>query len=345
MSATPMHCKVFVLVAALSTVCGAALTVGFYNRTCPSAERIVRQAVANAFANNPGLAAGLIRMHFHDCFVRGCDASVLIDSTANNTAEKDSPANNPSLRGFEVINAAKATLEVQCPNTVSCADIIAFAARDSASLAGNISYQVPSGRRDGRISNVTEANINLPPPTFNANQLVASFAAKNLTAEEMVILSGAHSIGVAHCATFTNRLYNFNGTGRPDPTLSSSYTELLQCKCPSNSNQTDPTVVALDIITPIVLDNKYYVGLINNLGLLTSDHALVTNTSLAAIVNESVNNPSGWAAKFAQAMVKMGNIEVLEGTRGDIRRNCSVVNSATSSSLINTLLGYDLASS
>ncbi|KAG0485950.1 hypothetical protein HPP92_009830 [Vanilla planifolia] len=321
---------VFLLVLSLAPpLTLAQLKIGFYNKTCPSAESLVQKAVAAAFANNSGVAAGLIRMFFHDCFVRGCDASVLLDSTPGNQAEKDAPPNNPSLHGFEVIDAAKAAVEAACPGIVSCADVVAFAARDSASLSGNISYKIPSGRRDGRISNATEASQNLPSPLSNATRLVDAFAAKNLTADEMVTLSGAHSIGVSHCSSFRNRIYNFSSTTGVDPTLSAAYAALLQRACPFNTSSSGNTTVLLDLITPQTLDNAYYVGVRLSLVLFTSDAALLTTPELSAAVKHNAEHPGGWATKFARAMVKMGEIEVKTGTEGEIRKNCHVVNSVT----------------
>lgn len=315
----------------LGATVAACIDVGFYDRTCPSAETLVQQTVAAAFANNSGVAPALIRMHFHDCFVKGCDGSVLIDSTPGNKSEKDSAPNFPSLRFFDVVDRAKAAVEAQCPGVVSCADILAFAARDSVVLSGGLGYQVPSGRRDGRVSTEDNALANLPGPTSTASDLVAGFTLKNLTIDDIVILSGAHTIGVSHCSSFTERIYNFpNTTDGIDPALSKAYAFLLKGICPQDSNQTFPTTTPfLDLVTPEKFDNKYYVGLTNNLGLFQSDAALLTNATMKALVESFVRSEAAFRTRFARSMLKMGQIEVLSGTQGEIRRNCRVINPTT----------------
>ncbi|KAH9319580.1 hypothetical protein KI387_021349, partial [Taxus chinensis] len=301
----------------------SGLKVGYYRHTCPQAESIVKKTVSKALEADPTLAAPLIRMHFHDCFVRGCDGSILIDSTPGNRAEKESPANFPSLRGFEVIDEAKRDIESTCPQVVSCADIIAFAARDSAYKAGKINWQVPAGRRDGRISKEEEIIGNLPPPFFNVQQLTDLFAQKGLSQEDMVTLSGAHSIGVSHCSSFRDRLYNINNTGLQDPTLDAQLARRLRLTCPP-ADTPDPTV-ALEPITPTKLDNRYYSQLHRNRGLLTSDQTLLANPSTRTMVNTIIKSPSIWRNKFGEAMVRMGSIQVSTGSQGEIRRNCRIV--------------------
>ncbi|KAG9459899.1 hypothetical protein H6P81_004407 [Aristolochia fimbriata] len=190
-------CRFLIVLTAFHTALGFALRDEFYKFTCPSAEDTVEKTVAKALIRDPGLGASLIRMHFHDCFVRGCHGSVLLDSLpGQEAAEKEHPANNPSLRGFEVIDEVKTLLEASCPGQVSCADILAFAARDSVNFLGGITYSVPAGRRDGNVSLSAQVNSNLPPPTSDARELKESFARKGLSLDSITISSRASPLAV-----------------------------------------------------------------------------------------------------------------------------------------------------
>lgn len=48
----------------------AQLQMNFYAKSCPKAEKIISDHIQKHIHNGPSLAAPLIRMHFHDCFVR-----------------------------------------------------------------------------------------------------------------------------------------------------------------------------------------------------------------------------------------------------------------------------------
>ncbi|KAK1278097.1 Peroxidase 5 [Acorus gramineus] len=303
----------------------ASLQLGFYQQTCPLAESIVRLTVTEAVAVDPGLAPALLRMHFHDCFVRGCDGSVLLESTPTNPSERESPANKGSLRGFEVIDITKANLEWQCPQTVSCADILAFAARDAVLLTGGIEYALPSGRRDGRVSSAPEVVKNLPSPVFDAEKLAQNFASKGFTRREMVTLSGAHSFGVSHCSSFVNRLYSFNATHAQDPSMDPSLAARLRSMCPGRAGGPNPTVPFVNRF-PHKLDNKYYRNLKKMKGLLTSDQTLLSSQSTAGIVWRHAKHHHKWTDEFAAAMVKLGSVGVLTGDEGEVRKNCGFVN-------------------
>ncbi|KAH7677494.1 Peroxidase protein [Dioscorea alata] len=278
-----------------------------------------------ALKHNPGMAAGLVRLHFHDAFVRGADGSVLIDSTSNNKAEKDAPPNYQSLRGFEIIDAAKARLEAKCKGKVSCADILAFAARDSVRFSMKINYAVSSGRRDGRVSLASEAVSNLPSPFYNLTQLTQSFKCKGFSQEEMIILSGAHTIGLAHCSSFIERLYNFNSTINQDPSLDSTYAKRLKKQCPCGSTNSN-NLVPMDPYSPTKSDSNYYKLILSNRGLFTSDQTLISTpeSKMQVLLNAYV--PMHFKLKFINAFVKMGKIGVLTGNEGEIRVNCRVIN-------------------
>ena len=127
---TPTLLFLLLIAMAAALVQGQGTRVGFYSRTCPQVESIVQKTVNSHFQSNPAIAPGLLRMHFHDCFVRGCDASILINGTST---EKTTIPNSP-LKGYDVIDDAKTQIEAACPGVVSCADILALAARDTVVL-------------------------------------------------------------------------------------------------------------------------------------------------------------------------------------------------------------------
>lgn len=45
------------------------LVFDYYKETCPFVEDIVRRQVEIAVLKDPRMAASLLRLHFHDCFV------------------------------------------------------------------------------------------------------------------------------------------------------------------------------------------------------------------------------------------------------------------------------------
>ncbi|MED6165459.1 NAD(+) salvage pathway protein, partial [Stylosanthes scabra] len=135
------------------------------------------------------MGASLLRLHFHDCFVQGCDASVLLSNTATFTGEQSALPNANSLRGFDVIEKIKSTLEFICPGVVSCADILAVAARDSVVALGGIGWDVNLGRRDSRSASLKGANSDLPAPSFDLGAVIAAYSKKGFTVPEVVALS------------------------------------------------------------------------------------------------------------------------------------------------------------
>ena len=141
---------------------------------------------------------------------------------------------------------------------------------------------------------------------------------------------GAHTIGRAQCRFFVDRLYNFSGSGNPDPTLNTTYLQTLQGICPNGGPGTNLT--NLDLTTPDTFDKNYYSNLQAQNGLLQSDQELfnTTGADTIAIVNSFSSNQTLFFEVFAAAMIKMGNVGVLTGSQGEVRTQCNFVNSNSS---------------
>ncbi|CAN1262934.1 Peroxidase 52 [Linum perenne] len=304
--------KAFLMFFLMIQVISAQLTPNFYQTICPEALPTIKRVVSKAIRDEPRMGASLLRLHFHDCFVNGCDGSILLDDTSSFTDLN-------SVRGFEVVDKIKSAVDKACnASVVSCADILAVASRDSVSFVSIREYQIPVGRRDGRTASISAANNNLPPPFFSFSQLLSSFQSQGLDLTDLVALSGAHTIGLARCTTFRARIYN-------DTNIHPRLAATLQRTCPPTGG--DNNLKPLDQ-TPAWFNTDYYSALVRNRGLLHSDQELfgTGNSASDRLVMTYSTNPFKFAADFAASMVKMGNIQVVTGTDGEVRKNCRVIN-------------------
>lgn len=175
---------------------------------------------------------------------------------------------------------------------------------------------MPLGRRDSLNFSIEEAK-NLPLPYNTTDVTLKTFESKNLDVTDVVALSGAHTIGRAHCHTFYNRV------SPQDPTMDKTLAKLLNSTCPTTySRNTFP----LDFTTPQLFDNNYYINLINHQGLFTSDQHLFTDNRTKGLVEAFALDQTLFFQKFAHAFVKMSQLGVLTRNQGEIRAKCNVVN-------------------
>ena len=104
---------------------------------------------------------------------------------------------NFGIRKLEEIGRLKSILEAVCPRQVSCADIIALAARDSILLSGGPFIQIPLGRKDSfNYSTPKQADAHLPSTTINVHQLLHIFKPKGMYLHESVAILGNNSLAL-----------------------------------------------------------------------------------------------------------------------------------------------------
>ncbi|XP_073128708.1 putative Peroxidase 48 [Henckelia pumila] len=327
------------------------LRYDYYNESCPFAEQIIRSIVREMYSLRPDVAPALLRLAFHDCFVEGCDASVLLDATEVMESEKDSPPNE-SLKGYDVIDIIKSELEESCPGVVSCADIVVLAARESVLLAGGPFYPLYTGRKDSTVSFFEEATYELPSPHDDLSKTIESFATRGFDERETVSLLGAHSTGTIHCKFFFNRLYNFSGTDGPDPSLDTEFLEQLRSTCnrshvlpsPSPSPSSSPSPLsALNILSNRTLFQDpgmkmdyegprksfgvlYYRSLLQGKGLLFVDQQMTSGEETETWVRAYASDVTLFRRDFGLTMIKLSDLGVRTSPMGQVRLNCRRVN-------------------
>ncbi|XP_073389257.1 peroxidase P7 isoform X1 [Physcomitrium patens] len=297
------------------------LDYDFYTKSCPSFQQIVKTQVARAILADSLTPAKLLRLFFHDCFVMGCDASLLLNSTVVNLAERDH-ANNFTVDKYSVIDSIKAELEKACQAIVSCADTLGAAAAEAVEQAGGPHVDLAYGRRDGLESFAPAAKTNLPAGTLQVAGLLENFQNVGLNLTDVVVLSGGHTIGQARCSSFADRFTP--GVKNPFPDV--SFGENLYTYCVEGNTIGLDRRMSLDTNSTTVFDNGYFRSLVAGRGILTSDNILFTDPRTKPLVTQFAENQDAFFTAFKESMAKMGRIVVLTGTQGQIRKQCWVRN-------------------
>nr|CAB3468881.1 unnamed protein product [Digitaria exilis] len=300
-----------------SSVAGAHLRPDYYADVCPDLESIVRAAVQQSVAHSPVAAPATLRLFFHDCAVRGCDASIMLINPDGDDEWRSLDGMTLKPEGFHTVMNAKAAVDSdpRCRNVVSCADILALAARDSVFLSGGPDYEVELGRYDGRVS--TGRSVVIPHGSFNLDQLNSFFSGLNLSQSDMIALSGAHTIGAASCGFFGYRMST-------DAAMDPAFAEELRGSCPAMDAG---GFAFLDAATPLRFDNEYYRNLRAGRGLLASDQALYADARSRADVDRYAADEEAFFGDFAAAMTRLGRVGVRTAEdNGEIRRDCRFPN-------------------
>lgn len=133
-------------------------------------------------------------------------------------------------------------------------------------------------------------------------------------------------MGTANCFFIQNRLYNFQNTGKPDPTLDPTLLNTLRKSCPQNSGATAPVNLDQNRTSSKVVDDSFYKQIMLNRGVLQIDQELALDPLTRATVSSIASGKLDFSRKFGEAMVKLGSVQVLTGNQGQIRKSCRAVN-------------------
>ncbi|KQK07966.1 peroxidase 47-like [Brachypodium distachyon] len=282
----------------------------------------IQTKVRDIVKANRAVSPGFIRLVFHDCWVKGCDASVLLNN-GDGTAEMDA-VQNGGIRGLDVIQAIKDKLAVNYTD-VTCADAVVYAAREACYvLSGEkIKYDVdgPGSHKDAVASSKADAAA-LPSPFASFSDLVANFKLKGFTARDVVVLSGAHAVGLAHRPAFEARLTapaaEIDPAYRNDVNVTSNAS-------PSKTAHNNVRDLGKAEAEPGVLDNNYYAANLAKKVLFGSDFALTTDGAAMTNMTAYKNNAATWYPLFEDAMARLSRLPPL-GTTGGPRAKCNTPN-------------------
>ncbi|KAF4382158.1 peroxidase 21 [Cannabis sativa] len=297
------------------------LKVNYYNESCPKAEEIIRQEVIKLYNEHGNTAVSWVRNLFHDCMVKSCDASVLLETWNGIESEKKS-GRSFGMRNFKYVNTIKAAVENECPLTVSCADIVALSARDGIVMLGGPRIEMKTGRKDSKESHLTLVEDSIPNHNDSISLVLSRFQSVGIDIQATVALLGAHSVGRVHCVNLVDRLYP-----TVDPSLDPTYAEYLKRRCPSPNPDPNAVLYARnDRETPMILDNNYFKNILKHKGLLLVDEQLTSDPSTLPFVQKMAADNDYFHDQFSRAIQLLSENNPLSEDLGQIRKDCRFVN-------------------
>ncbi|KAI5076115.1 hypothetical protein GOP47_0008180 [Adiantum capillus-veneris] len=275
-------------------------------------------------SQDPSQAAGILRIFFQDCFVQGCDASLLLERPEGSERSATSDLNSLRATSVRIINEIKASLEVACPGVVSCADTLALAARDSIFMVGGPWIPILTGRKDSIVAASNQTVMaSVPVATLGFSELKRLFASKGLSVKDLVALSGAHTIGQTHCGLAVSQL-----TPTMSRDLSPAFGANLSqiCLAYHPAARKSHLTVHLDSLTPDSFDNAYFKNVLKKQAIFHSDAALLDDNEGLSYVRSFALSQAQFFKQFHLSFLKMSQIGVLTNVEGEVRMSCGLAN-------------------
>ncbi|KAJ8751876.1 hypothetical protein K2173_026078 [Erythroxylum novogranatense] len=257
--------RTFICVSTLPFMLRADESVEGFGAKAAESVTNIHMLIAGAVRKvvSKGKAAGVLRLVFHDAGTFDMDEN-LGGMNGSIIYELDRPENAGLKKSFKILDKVKS--EVDAMQSVSWADMIAVAGAEAVSVCGGPTITVPLGRLD---SEVPDSEGNLPEESLDASALKQCFKRKGLSTQELVALSGAHTLGS-------------KGFGNPTVFDNEYYKILLQKPWTSSA------------------------GMSNMIGL-PSDHALVEDDECLGWVQKYADDQNLFFEDFKKAYIKLVN--------------------------------------
>ncbi|KAK6943774.1 hem peroxidase, partial [Dillenia turbinata] len=258
------------------------LQLNCYADGCPRAEETVKDEVSKLHEKHGNTSISW--------------ASLLLDATEDMESEKAS-GRSFGMR-FQYINTIKQALESECPNTVSCADMVALSARDGIDHM----LKWKPGRRDSKQSYRAAVEELIPNHKDSISSLLSRFQSVGIDMEGVVTL-----LGRTHCLNLVNRL---NPIVDPPSTPLRRVPKKGRCPTP----QSDPNKVKF-----AKNDKVTRMNLLNHKGLLLIDQQLTSHPTTSTLWKKRASDNDYFREQFCRAILLLSDNNPLTNDEGEIR--------------------------